>query len=335
MANDQNSGSEARKRTGQLQSEEESAKNEENNFVVTYKDKSYNVREFLQYHPGGKVLSYYKNRSLDKAFEENPHSLAAFHLLEDYTLNNLEKYQKYEELLDWDAPILGQVGTLGDKYYEWVNLPVDRRVRLFHSNLLESLSLTPWYLIPMVWIPVCLLFLYSGWTHSIGTNYTLIEASISYALGIFLWTILEYILHRKIFHFEAPPNAKLLMSLHFLMHGLHHKTPFDNKRLVFPPIVGLLVAQLIWYIYGLIFPEPMLYFIAAGTTTGYIGYDLIHYYLHYGTPNAETYFYFLKRNHNYHHFSHHDIGFGVTSKLWDHVFGTLIRLRKLAKPIQW
>ena len=42
------------------------------------------------------MLNFFKNRSLDKAFEENPHSKAAFHLLQDFILNNQEKYQKYE-----------------------------------------------------------------------------------------------------------------------------------------------------------------------------------------------------------------------------------------------
>lgn len=69
----------------------------DNNFIVTYQNHSYDIHEFLSYHPGGKkILSCFKNRSLDKAFKENPHSQAAFHLLEDYTLKNEEKYQKYE-----------------------------------------------------------------------------------------------------------------------------------------------------------------------------------------------------------------------------------------------
>lgn len=30
-----------------------------------------------------------------------------------------------------------QVSKLGKTYYEWVNLPVDRRVRLFDNDFLE------------------------------------------------------------------------------------------------------------------------------------------------------------------------------------------------------
>lgn len=34
----------------------------------------------------------------------------------------------------------------------------------------------------------------------------------------------------------------------------------------------------------------------------------MHYYLHHGSPKADTYLYDMKRYHNYHHFSHHDNG---------------------------
>ncbi|XP_031772416.1 LOW QUALITY PROTEIN: fatty acid 2-hydroxylase [Apis florea] len=332
----------------------------DNNFIVTYQNHSYDIHDFLSYHPGGKkILSCFKNRSLDKAFKENPHSQAAFHLLEDYILKNEEKYQKYENLIDWDESILGQVSSLGENYWEWVNLPVNRNIRLFKSNLLEILTITPWYIIPLVWIPICIYFFYSGW---IQINFndaeltTLFEILTSYIFGILIWTLFEYVVHRKVFHFKPPNSSKLLITFHFLLHGIHHKTPFDNRRLVFPPVPALLIAILLFHIYKILFPQTF-YFIIAGTATGYMSYDLIHYYIHHGAPKAGTYFYLLKRIHNYHHFSHHELGnielifvfeildkftvklyslgFGISSKLWDYVFGTTICLRKLTKPIEW
>ncbi|CAK9820978.1 Fatty acid 2-hydroxylase [Anthophora plagiata] len=142
---------------------------EKNSFLIKYQERFYNIKGFLRYHPGGKkTLGHFKNRSLDEVFENNPHSKAAFHLLEDFTLNNQEKYQEYE-------------------------------------------------------------------------------------------------------------------------------APFDDRRLVFPPVPGLLVATLLWYIYKMLFPQTMFNFIAAGTVTG----------------------------------------FGISSKLWDYAFGTGINLRQLTKPIEW
>lgn len=49
-----------------------------------------------------------------------------------------------QDLVDWQKPLLWQVGYLGEKYDEWVHQPVDRPIRLFHSDLLESLSKTAW-----------------------------------------------------------------------------------------------------------------------------------------------------------------------------------------------
>lgn len=41
---------------------------------------------------------------------------------------------------------------------------------------------------------------------------------------------------------------------------------------------------------------------------GYVSYDLIHFYLHYGSPSEGTYFYHMKRYHNHHHFTQHESG---------------------------
>lgn len=49
-----------------------------------------------------------------------------------------------QDLVDWRKPLLWQVGYLGEKYDEWVHQPVDRPIRLFHSDFLESLSKTAW-----------------------------------------------------------------------------------------------------------------------------------------------------------------------------------------------
>jgi 4-hydroxysphinganine ceramide fatty acyl 2-hydroxylase len=58
--------------------------------------------------------------------------------------------------------MLSQVSKLGPKYKEWVSSPVDRHLRLFHWDIAENLSVTPWYLIPIVWIPVSIFFVYQG-----------------------------------------------------------------------------------------------------------------------------------------------------------------------------
>ena len=65
-----------------------------------------------------------------------------------------------DDLVDWNKPILWQVGSLGERYMEWVHSPVDKHIRLFYSDFVEYFSMTPWYVVPIVWIPVMLMFLY-------------------------------------------------------------------------------------------------------------------------------------------------------------------------------
>ena len=67
-----------------------------------------------------------------------------------------------QKLVNWEKPMLRQVGKLGSHYKDWVSAPVDRKLRLFEWDFIENLTVTPWYLVPMVWIPVFLFFLYCG-----------------------------------------------------------------------------------------------------------------------------------------------------------------------------
>ncbi|KAI8568533.1 hypothetical protein RHMOL_Rhmol02G0208000 [Rhododendron molle] len=51
--------------------------------------------------------------------------------------------------------------------------------------------------------------------------------------GIFIWTLMEYTLHRFLFHIKT--KSYWGNTLHYLLHGCHHKHPMDGLRLVFPP----------------------------------------------------------------------------------------------------
>ncbi|KAF9587423.1 hypothetical protein IFM89_002604, partial [Coptis chinensis] len=62
--------------------------------------------------------------------------------------------------------------------------------------------------------------------------------------------------------------------------------------------------------------------LVGGGLLGYVIYDCTHYYLHHGQPSNDVHKH-LKRYHLNHHFRIQDKGFGITSALWDRVFGTL------------
>lgn len=148
-------------------------------------------------------------------------------------------------------------------------------------------------------------------------------ASLLFSLGTVAWTLLEYGLHRGVFHWQPNPQSYKQITLHFLLHGLHHKTPMDGDRLVFPPAAAVLIIAVFYAFYRVLLPWPIFCCYASGKLFGYICYDMIHYYLHHGSPEPSSNMHFRKVYHHNHHFKDFDLAFGISSTLWDYVFGTV------------
>ncbi|KAJ7417822.1 fatty acid 2-hydroxylase [Pitangus sulphuratus] len=145
-----------------------------------------------------------------------------------------------------------------------------------------------------------------------------------FLLGMILWSLLEYLIHRFVFHMKPPASNYYLITLHFLLHGQHHKSPFDSSRLVFPPVPASLVIGFFYGVLRLLLPEVLGLSVFVGGLCGYVIYDMMHYYLHYGSPKKGTYLYGLKAYHVKHHFEHQKSGFGISTRFWDYPFRTLI-----------
>jgi dihydroceramide fatty acyl 2-hydroxylase len=142
--------------------------------------------------------------------------------------------------------------------------------------------------------------------------------------GIGIWTLAEYWLHRKLFHWE--PDHPIGSRLHFIIHGVHHDHPNDKLRLVMPPAASLPLAALFFGAFWLAFGIPTALPLFAGFLLGYLAYDYTHYYVHHFVPKSD-FGKRLREQHMRHHFQDHRYGFGVSSPLWDVVFRTLPRTR--------
>jgi len=235
--------------------------------------------------------------------------------------------------IDYSRGALSQVGSLGENYWRWIHRPLNRPVRLFDSDFLEFFSKQHWSTVPIVWLPVATYFLLvSLWTNpSVGLHDAErrpIAVGVWFVGGVAAWTFIEYALHRFVFHFRPPTKSPKLIALHFVLHGMHHKTPFDKSRLVFPVAPA---AVVVGAAFGLYSAFSVTFFghqwgafaMAAGSLIGYVCYDLIHYYLHHGTPKRSSYWHSLKVYHCAHHFKDWNKGFGISTRFWDKPFGTL------------
>jgi len=230
-----------------------------------------------------------------------------------------------KDLVDWRKPLVWQVGYLGENYDTWVHQPVDRHIRLFGNPFLEASTKTSWYWVPVVWLPIVLYF---SWQWSTTSDYSVSIPGYSFPMlfmmGWFMWSFVEYCIHRFLFHLKPPAHNYYLITLHFLLHGQHHKSPFDGSRLVFPPFLAGIVVAAFYFMLREMLTEGLGVPVFVGGLSGYVVYDMIHYYLHYGAPKRGSYMYGLKAYHVKHHFEHQRAGFGITTTFWDHPFNTVI-----------
>jgi sterol desaturase/sphingolipid hydroxylase (fatty acid hydroxylase superfamily) len=191
-----------------------------------------------------------------------------------------------------------------------------KSVRLFKSPLLEKFShihpLTPL----LVWAPVVAWLLWRSFNVLELSSLSILVAG---AGGLLLWTFSEYVLHRFVFHFQ--PKGEVQERLQFILHGIHHADPVDPTRLVMPPAVALILAVVLYSLFrallGAVYVEPMFAFFLVG----YLCYDYIHFGVHHFTPRTRVGKY-LKQSHMIHHYVNHNLRWGVSSPLWDYVFGT-------------
>lgn len=114
-----------------------------------------------------------------------------------------EDYKKHK-FLDLNKPLLLQVwygGFSKDFYLEQVHRPRHYKggasAPLF-GNFLEPLSKTPWWVIPIVWLP---LVTYGTYLAREGFS-TVFEVAGYWLFGLFCWTLIEYFMHRFLFHVD-------------------------------------------------------------------------------------------------------------------------------------
>jgi dihydroceramide fatty acyl 2-hydroxylase len=188
---------------------------------------------------------------------------------------------------------------------------------MFESDLLDRLSRVHPVVPPLIFLPaVTVLFLLGAPDLAAGETVALVAA------GWLFWTLMEYWIHRLIFHFEpeSGPGARF----HWIIHGVHHDHPNDPLRLVMPPSVSVPLAALFVTGFILVLGEAAGTVFAAGFLLGYLVYDMTHYYLHHFRPRSR-FGKVMRELHMRHHFQDDTRGFGISAPFWDYVFRTPLR----------
>lgn len=189
-------------------------------------------------------------------------------------------------------------------------------VRLFKSDLLERFTHVNPVMPLVLWIPVIGTLIYRSMTlHGL----SLFALAVCAVLGLFFWTLTEYLLHRFVFHY--PAKTPFGNRVVYILHGLHHEDPVDPTRLVMPPLPALIYSSLLFVIFRVVIGPTYVEAFMAFFLIGYLAYDYIHFYVHFFTPTTAV-GKFLKRYHMQHHFADHDAKWGVSNPLWDYIFRT-------------
>ncbi len=167
-----------------------------------------------------------------------------------------------------------------------------RTIRVFQNPLLEITSRAH----PItrgVWFGP---FIAYAWVTAPGAVGWAATAGL-FAAGMLGFSLFEYGLHR------------------FVFHGLMRLAERDPRYrfAAFMALFALVYASLL----GARLSVPLL----GGTMAGYLGYDWIHYYTHHFRPRTRL-GKWMRAYHLRHHYQDPNAFFGISSPLWDVVFGT-------------
>jgi dihydroceramide fatty acyl 2-hydroxylase len=188
---------------------------------------------------------------------------------------------------------------------------------MFDSDLLDRLSRVHPVVPPLIFLPASVVLFVLG-----AKQLTTAETVALVATGWLFWTLMEYWIHRIVFHFEpeSGPGARF----HWIIHGVHHDHPNDPLRLVMPPSVSVPLAAAFYALFVLVLGTNPGNVFAAGFLLGYLVYDMTHYYLHHFTPKTR-FGKVMRELHMRHHVQDDTRGFGISAPFWDYIFGTPLR----------
>ena len=198
-------------------------------------------------------------------------------------------------------------------------------IRLFKSDFLEFFTHINPIVVLVIYLPVVIYFLSDAVAqHAPGGGWGYIPLGV--LIGLVIWTLTEYLLHRFVFHFHPANATERVERILFLVHGVHHAQPRNKTRLVMPPVLSIPLALLFLWLFQVVLAQALglplwVAPLSSGFTLGYLAYDMTHYSIHH-FPMKRGVLKVIRKHHMHHHFQTPDLRFGVSSPFWDYVFRT-------------
>jgi sterol desaturase/sphingolipid hydroxylase (fatty acid hydroxylase superfamily) len=149
-----------------------------------------------------------------------------------------------------------------------------------------------------------------------GVHRSLLWAA-AFAGGFAFWTFAEYWVHRIVLH-RLPYFSP--------MHGEHHAAPLafiGTPTWISMPTLVIVVLAPAWALLGFNVGSGLF----LGVCGGYVWYGLLHHLIHHGAGGGgRDLLQGARKRHFKHHYRPQAGNFGVTTALWDHIFGTALAL---------
>jgi sterol desaturase/sphingolipid hydroxylase (fatty acid hydroxylase superfamily) len=188
--------------------------------------------------------------------------------------------------------------------------------QLFKNPILEKLSRTH------IGIPLTIFFVYSCVLLYWSITHTGLSAWLTaglFVFGVLAFTWVEYMVHRYVFHMTT--YSEVRKKFQYTVHGVHHEYPKDKERLAMPPLLSITISTLLLLLFRLVLGDLAFAFL-PGFLVGYALYLSVHYMVHVYQP-PKNFLKILWINHSVHHYKHGEYVFGVSSPLWDYIYGTM------------
>ena len=181
------------------------------------------VRPF-KYLGGEGLLLNYQNKDIDEIFKS--HYDLSYKMADSMIIGSFKKDLK--RLISPDQPLMTQVWKLSHQdYLDVVNSPhwlFCPSPRMFESSFLEMLSHNLWY-----HVLIFHLVIYAAIAYTMDFRRVHLETAVPVILlGMFFFTLIEYLMHRFLFHSEKHLfDNRVMRYAHFVLHGIHHMLPID------------------------------------------------------------------------------------------------------------